>query len=76
VTAGPTAAAIWQVRTGKLLMYMHGAHGNLTTGAWAPDSLRIVTGDTGGGVETFTCTLCNRLPALVTIARARIAGLG
>ena len=49
VTAGPTAAAIWLVRTGKLLMYMHGAHGNLTTGSWAPDSLRIVTGDTGGG---------------------------
>ena len=76
VTAGPTAAAIWQVSTGKRLMAMHGAHGNLTTGAWAPDSLRIVTGDTGGGVETFTCTLCARLPALVAIARARIAGLG
>ena len=52
------------------------AHGNLTWAAWAPDSLRIVVGDTGGGVETFTCTICARTQALVAQAKARLAGLG
>ena len=76
VTAGPTATAIWLVRTGKLFLYAKGAHGNLSASGWAPDSLRIVTGDTGGGVETFTCALCGRLPSLVAQANQRIKGLG
>ena len=75
VTAGPTTAGIWQVRTGRLLYFLNGAHGNLTAAGWAPDSLRIVTGDSGGGVETFTCTLCGHQPALVAQAKARLAGL-
>jgi WD40 repeat protein len=75
VTAGPTAAAIWQVRSGLLLYGLHGTKGNLTSAAWAPDSQRIVVGDTGGGVETFTCTLCARQPALTALAKQRLAGL-
>jgi WD40 repeat protein len=75
VTAGPTTAAIWQVRTGRLLYFLNGAHGNLTAAGWAPDSMRIVSGDTGGGVETFTCTLCAHQPALVAQAKERLAGL-
>jgi WD40 repeat protein len=75
VTAGPTAAAIWQVRTGRLMLYMHGARGPLTAADWAPDSLRIVTGDAGGGVETFTCEVCGRTAALRALARARLAAL-
>jgi WD40 repeat protein len=75
VTAGPTTAAIWQVRTGRLVYYLNGAKGNLTAGIWAPGSLRIVTGDTGGQVETFTCGVCARTPALLATAKARLAGL-
>ena len=75
MTAGPTTAAIWQVRTGRLLYFLNGAHGNLTAAGWSPNSMRIVAGDTGGGVETFTCTLCAHLPALVAQAKARLAGL-
>jgi WD40 repeat protein len=76
VTAGPTTAGIWQARSGKLLYFLDNAHGNLTWAAWAPDSLRIVAGDTGGGVESFTCPLCARTPELVAQAKARLAGLG
>jgi WD40 repeat protein len=76
VTAGPSTAAIWQIRTGRLLYFVRGARGNLTAAAWAPDSMRIVSGDTGGGVETFTCELCGRIPALVAQAKARLAALG
>ncbi len=64
VTAGPSAAGLWQTRTGDLVVYLHGAKGNLTSAAWAPDSARIVVGDTGGGVETYRCTVCGRIPAL------------
>jgi WD40 repeat protein len=75
VTAGPTAAAIWQVRTGRLILYMKGARGVLTSAGWAPDSLRIVTGDAGGGVETFTCEVCGRTAALRALARTRLGAL-
>ena len=75
VTAGPSTAAIWQIRTGRLLYFVRGARGNLTAAGWAPDSLRIVSGDTGGGVETFTCELCGPIPALVAQAKARLAAL-
>jgi WD40 repeat protein len=75
VTAGPTAAAIWQVRTGLRKYDLRGAKGNLTTAAWSPDSRRVVIGDSGGGVEAFTCTLCTGQPALTAIAKQRLAGL-
>jgi WD40 repeat protein len=75
VTAGPSTAGIWQVRTGRLLYFLRGARGTLNAAAWAPDSLRIVAGDLGGGVETFTCTLCERVPALVAEAKAALEGL-
>jgi WD40 repeat protein len=75
VTAGPTTAAIWQVRTGRLLYYLNGAKGNLTSGVWSLDSLRIVTGDSGGQVSTFTCSLCATTPSLLATAKARLAAL-
>jgi WD40 repeat protein len=75
VSAGPTTAAIWQVRTGRLIYFLSGAKGNLTSAAWAPDSLRIVAGDTGGTVTRFDCTVCARQPALLAAAKARLAGL-
>ena len=76
VTAGPTTAGIWQVRTGRLLYFLNGARGNLTAAAWAPDSQRIVVGDSGGGVETFRCTVCVGIPALRAQADALLNGLG
>jgi WD40 repeat protein len=74
-TAGPTTAAIWQVSTGRLLYALGGAKGNLTGVAWAPDSRRIVTGDTGGTVTTFDCTLCVGAKALRAQAVARLAAI-
>jgi WD40 repeat protein len=74
-TAGPTTAGIWQVRTGRLLYALAGAKGNLTSVAWAPDSRRIVTGDTGGTVNTFDCTICVGAKALRAQAEARLAAL-
>jgi len=76
VTAGPSAAGLWLARTGKLIIYVRGAKGNLTSAAWAPDSERFVVGDTGGGVETYRCTVCGRIPALQAQAKARLADLG
>jgi len=72
VTAGPSAAGLWQTRTGNLIVYLHGAKGTLTSAAWAPDSQRFVVGDTGGGVETYRCTLCGRIPALRAQAKAAL----
>ena len=74
-TAGPTTAGIWQVSTGRLLYALGGAKGNLTAVAWAPGSRRIVTGDTGGTVTTFDCTLCVGVKALRAQAIARLAAI-
>ena len=72
VTAGPSAAGLWLTRTGTLLVYLHGAKGNLMSAAWAPDSERFVVGDGGGGVETYHCTICGPVPELRAQARARL----
>ena len=58
-----------------LLYFLNGAKGNLSSAAWAPDSRRIVAGDSGGGAEAFECTLCARQPALAALAKQRLAGL-
>jgi hypothetical protein len=63
------------VRTGRLILYMHGARGALTAAGWAPDSLRIVTGNAAGVVETFTCEVCGRTAALRALAQGRLAAL-
>jgi WD40 repeat protein len=75
VTAGPSAAGLWLTRTAKLIIYLHGAKGNLTSAAWAPDSQRFAVGDTGGGVETYRCTLCGRIPALRAQAKAALKAI-
>jgi WD40 repeat protein len=76
VTAGPTAAAIWQVRTGLRLYDLHGTTGQLLTAAFAPDSRRIVVGTSTGNITGFNCTVCAGTPALLAQARSALRELG
>ena len=75
VSAGPTAAGIWQVSTGNLVYALRGAKGTLSSAAFAPDSRRIVVGDAGGGITTFDCVVCGKTAGLRAQARALLAGL-
>jgi hypothetical protein len=75
VTAGPSTAGLWLTRTGKLLYYLGGAGGQLTSASFAPDSRRIVVGSTGGAVTTFRCAVCGSIPVLRAQARQELKTL-
>jgi WD40 repeat protein len=44
----------------------------LTSVAWAPRGHRIVTGDSGGGIRTYDCSVCGGVRELLQIAEKRL----
>lgn len=76
VTAGPSTAGLWQVRTGTLLAAVGSPAGPLTAAAFAPGRWRFVTGGGDGAVRTYACDVCGPLPSLEPLARHRLAALG
>jgi WD40 repeat protein len=73
VGAGPISAILWRAGTGRQLFYLRG-HTDLLTGAsFAPRSETVLTSSRDGTVRTYTCELCVDLPALVHLARHRLA---
>jgi WD40 repeat protein len=76
VTAGPSAAGLWEVGKGSSpLFLLRGHSARLTSVAFAPKGWRIVTGSLDGTVREYDCVLCDRLPRLVAIAQAQIRRL-
>ena len=73
VTAGPSAAGIWQTRTGDLLYFIRGHKSAVRAATFAPDGRRMLTAGADGTMRDYRCDLCGKLPALQKLARARLA---
>jgi WD40 repeat protein len=76
-TAGPATAGIGtpSSRTALFLLTGHKKGTLLSAVAWSPRGHRIVTGDTGGGIRTYNCSLCGEVPELIRIAEKRLSRL-
>ena len=80
VTAGPTAAGLWDTDTGQLFgSFLYGVpKGELmTAAAFRPGTLTVVTGATDGVTRAFDCELCRPSPTSSTLrssgGRQRVA---
>jgi WD40 repeat protein len=72
VSAGPSAAGIWQTRTGKLFFFYRGPTKPLTSAAFAPDGRRFVTSSGDGTVRMATCAFCTGIRELTVLAKGRL----
>jgi len=75
VTAGPAAAGIWDMETGRRLIAVNGRDHPLTAVALSPRGWQIAAGGLGGSVRTYDCRLCGKIDDLVSLARERLAHL-
>ena len=76
VTAGPAAAGIWDMETGRRLIAVNGRDDHpLTAVALSPHGWQIAAGGLGGSVRTYDCRLCGDIDDLVSLARERLANL-
>jgi WD40 repeat protein len=75
VTAGPAAAGIWDMKTGRRLIAVNGRDHPLTAVALSPHGWRIAAGGHTGSVRTYDCRLCGNIDDLVSLARQRLANL-
>jgi WD40 repeat protein len=75
VTAGPAAAGIWDMETGRRLIAVNGRDHPLTAVALSPHGWRIAAGGHTGSVRTYDCRLCGNIDDLVSLARERLANL-
>jgi WD40 repeat protein len=75
VTAGPAAAGIWDMQSGRQLLAVNGHDNPLTAVALSPRGWRIVAGGAHGTVKTYDCRLCGSIDDLVAVAKQRLAGL-
>ena len=78
VTAGPTTAGLWNVRSHQLIFRLrgHNKRGFLTGAAFAPGSHRIVTAGSDGTVRAWFCDICGGLDELVRLAKNRLGQMG
>jgi WD40 repeat protein len=73
VTAGPSAAGVWELRTGKLLFFLRPRTPRpLTAASFSRDGKRVVTGSVDGTVHTRRCNVCTGIRGLRALARARL----
>jgi WD40 repeat protein len=75
VTAGPGAAGVWDVATGRKLFGLNARDPLLTAVAFSPRGWRIATGGIHGTVKTYDCRLCGTLDDLVALAEGRLLNL-
>jgi WD40 repeat protein len=73
VSAGPTAAGVFFVASGKRVYLLRGHGQLLTTATFTKDSRRIVSAGTDGTVRTFVCAVCGSLDELRALAKRRLA---
>jgi WD40 repeat protein len=73
--AGPAAASIWDLRTGRQFLAVNGRDHPLTAVALSPHGWRIAAGGAKGTVKTYDCRLCGNIDDLAAIARQRLAHL-
>jgi WD40 repeat protein len=71
--AAPISAILWNAGTGGHLFYLRGHTDRLTGISFAPESPIVLTSSRDGTLRTYNCQLCVDLPALVHLARHRLA---
>jgi WD40 repeat protein len=73
VAAGPISAIIWNVATGQPLFYLRGHTLQPTGVSFAPRTATVLSSSRDGTIRTYRCEVCVDLPALVHLARHRLA---
>jgi WD40 repeat protein len=76
VTAGPSTAALWSADTGERIFYLRGHRGRLTSASFDPTGSIILTSGVDDTVRLYGCEVCRSGPALVAVARRRVAETG
>jgi WD40 repeat protein len=75
VTSSQLTAGLWNARTGKLLFYLGRHAAPLTRASFSPSGNWILTSSQDGTARVYHCVICEQLPGLEAIARARIHAL-
>ncbi len=76
VTAGPGAAGLWEVRTGRLLSLLRGHVGPLKTAVFGGSRYAIYTAGQDGTVRKYTCEVCAPVSGLLELAERRLQQVG
>ena len=74
VTAGPSAAGLWQTSDASLLFFLRGHTGVLRAAKFA-GAYRVVTGSADGTVRSYFCAICRPQPELRRMAEQRLSEL-
>jgi WD40 repeat protein len=75
VTASQFNAGLWNSGTGRLLFLLGGNEKALTGANYSPTGNWILTGSTDGTARIYHCLICQPLPGLEALARARLHAL-
>jgi WD40 repeat protein len=75
VTASQFNAGLWNAGTGRLLFLLGGNEKALTGASFSPTGNWILTGSTDGTARIYHCLICQPLPGLEALARARLRAL-
>jgi WD40 repeat protein len=73
VTAGHNTAALWSPGDVTPLFYLRGHKGRVTSATFDRTGNGIITSGEDGTVQTYDCEICRSGPALVAVARRRLA---
>ena len=72
VTAGPTAAAIWDTTTGNNLLFPRGPDGALTAASFGSDGRTIYATSADGTLRSYLCDACGSVTTLKRLAQRQI----
>ena len=75
VTSSQFTAGLWNADTGQLLFYLGRDTKKVTNASFSPAGNWILTGSEDGTARVYHCAICEPLPGLEAIARARIRAL-
>ena len=80
VTAGPSSVGLWQTNAGGPPTYLRSSGLNpegkrFTTASFSPDGRFVLSSREDGSVGRYRCEVCGDLPALLKLARVRLASI-
>jgi WD40 repeat protein len=76
VTAGPTAAGLWETPTRQRLLFLYGHSGRLLAVSFDAAGRRIATVGVDGTLRAYACRVCGGIPELLQLAERRLAATG
>ncbi len=75
VTTSQFTAGLWNADTGQLLFYLGRDTARLTAASFSPSGNWILTGSDDGSARVYHCVICQPLPGLEAVAKARLRAL-